>query len=515
MSSGVLHTARARVWLCAAGVSVGMLMLGRTALAQLLPPDPSPMDAIRWADEAFAPLEPHFDRARWSLTDFQRQRLRAFIRHEIRGINRAMLARAGDEDTPEQREARREEVRVAQAALEKVQAADRRAWEQRGLEREPRDWSYLPLADGATTSYDLPAVEKYLAEIEATGAWTMLDAVFARGSVVSLIDERGLENDPEPEEAFRRERPLLTSMRCLNRAAVGSMRLAVSRVGQAGSAEVVELWGRRVMALTWLAEADRSLLGQLVSESMRRQFLDELTFLWGERLLSQRACEIAIAFLGQPRSILGDEAEVEMYSRANALEAASVRVRFSIPQKRRQIPNVFRRDGVVTRTLRELTSAYLPPENRALANGVYARLPDWPELRQDFELSRRETVGALEFAIAKGRAQRTLAAGVKILMAIGVHHGKTGTWPGALDDLVPGSLDALPADEVSGRAWRYQLLATPDDTGRPFLLYSVGLDRDDNGGNGYEYGWRTALESARLGVGFDYVVNEPRNVQEP
>ncbi len=473
------------------------------------------MDAIRWADEAFAPLEPHFDRARWSLTDFQRQRLRAFIRHEIRGINRAMLARAGDEDTPEQREARREEVRVAQAALEKAQAVDKLAWEQRGYEREPRDWSYLPLEEGSITSYDLPAIDKYLAEIEATGAWTMLDDVFARGSVVSLIDERGLETDPEPEEAVRRDRISFSVLRSLSRIAIGSMRLGVSRAGQTGSADAVQRWSQRVAALVLLAEADRSLIGHLVSEQIRLRFLEELTFLSCEGLLSQRACESAITFLGQPRPILDTSGDVEMLAMWSALDIASGQVRASIPRKRAASQLLRVREGPVTRAMRAAAFAFATPAQRSLAAGMCARIPDWPEIRSGVDVNRGELAAILERVIATDRVHRTRIAGAQILMALNAHHAKNGAWPAKLEEIAPGVLQALPADIVSGEPWRYRVLAKPDEKGRPFLLYSIGQDLDDNAGNGHQHDWPMALRSMKSSVGFDYIVNDPRRMQDP
>ncbi len=51
-----------------------------------------------------------------------------------------------------------------------------------------------------------------------------------------------------------------------------------------------------------------------------------------------------------------------------------------------------------------------------------------------------------------------------------------GVWPSGLDDLVPGFLVAVPRDMFTGERLRYSVL----DTGP--VLYSVGTDRDDDGG---------------------------------
>ena len=54
---------------------------------------------------------------------------------------------------------------------------------------------------------------------------------------------------------------------------------------------------------------------------------------------------------------------------------------------------------------------------------------------------------------------------------------KTGQYPGQLSDLVPDQLREVPVDYMDGKALRYR----PSPTG--FLLYSVGRDGEDNGGD--------------------------------
>lgn len=65
---------------------------------------------------------------------------------------------------------------------------------------------------------------------------------------------------------------------------------------------------------------------------------------------------------------------------------------------------------------------------------------------------------------------------VQAAIALLVHHRQKSTWPAALDELTPGLLPAAPLDRYDGRPLKYGLR---DD--RP-LLYSVGADRDDDGG---------------------------------
>ena len=61
-------------------------------------------------------------------------------------------------------------------------------------------------------------------------------------------------------------------------------------------------------------------------------------------------------------------------------------------------------------------------------------------------------------------------------VALELYRRRTGNWPEHLDDLVPDLLPQVPRDRLDGHTLKYRLV---DD--RP-LLYSVGADRDDDGG---------------------------------
>jgi len=84
---------------------------------------------------------------------------------------------------------------------------------------------------------------------------------------------------------------------------------------------------------------------------------------------------------------------------------------------------------------------------------------------------------------------------------------KRGAPPAALSDLVPEYLDALPLDPATGQ--RYEYCLVPDDPhGRTYLLYSFGVDGEDNGG---EEGWITDWYNPQKS-GADHVINRPRNI---
>ena len=65
---------------------------------------------------------------------------------------------------------------------------------------------------------------------------------------------------------------------------------------------------------------------------------------------------------------------------------------------------------------------------------------------------------------------------VLVAIALELHHRRSGAWPVSLDELVPDLLPAVPPDRFDGKPLRYRLIV-----GRP-LLYSIGWDRDDDGG---------------------------------
>lgn len=61
-------------------------------------------------------------------------------------------------------------------------------------------------------------------------------------------------------------------------------------------------------------------------------------------------------------------------------------------------------------------------------------------------------------------------------IALELYRRRHGDWPASLADLIPDLLPAVPPDRMNGEPMRYAVRG-----GRP-VLYSVGLDRDDDGG---------------------------------
>jgi hypothetical protein len=61
-------------------------------------------------------------------------------------------------------------------------------------------------------------------------------------------------------------------------------------------------------------------------------------------------------------------------------------------------------------------------------------------------------------------------------IALRLHHRRAGSWPGSLTELTPHLLPEVPRDPFTGDGMKYLVRE-----GRP-VLYSVGTDRDDDGG---------------------------------
>jgi hypothetical protein len=63
-----------------------------------------------------------------------------------------------------------------------------------------------------------------------------------------------------------------------------------------------------------------------------------------------------------------------------------------------------------------------------------------------------------------------------VALALELYHRQHGSWPQSLDELVPQLLPQVPPDRYDGKPIKYRVL-----DGQP-LLYSVGVDRKDDGG---------------------------------
>ena len=117
---------------------------------------------------------------------------------------------------------------------------------------------------------------------------------------------------------------------------------------------------------------------------------------------------------------------------------------------------------------------------------------------------------ALEAAYG-ARAVRSAATmecerkGMVLMLLVEAYRARHGAAPESLDDLVPEYLEAVPIDPASGKGYGYRLLAD-DPYGRTYLLYSLGVDGEDNGG--HEEAMKRWYDPSDAGV--DHVINKPR-----
>ena len=96
--------------------------------------------------------------------------------------------------------------------------------------------------------------------------------------------------------------------------------------------------------------------------------------------------------------------------------------------------------------------------------------------------------------------------GTTVMLALERHYLVHGSYPNSLAALVPDYLKALPRDPWTGEPMRYRRL---DTEGPKYVLYSVGPDAKDDGGQpdaGY-IGWRNRNP--------DLILSPPRREREP
>jgi hypothetical protein len=100
-------------------------------------------------------------------------------------------------------------------------------------------------------------------------------------------------------------------------------------------------------------------------------------------------------------------------------------------------------------------------------------------------------------------------AGVVTMLALERYRTDHGSYPARLAELVPVFIPELPLDPWSGAPLRYRLTdPATDPQGRPYLLYSIGADGQDNGGTPVpDSDFSRAL---RESIPNDFILNDKR-----
>jgi len=91
-------------------------------------------------------------------------------------------------------------------------------------------------------------------------------------------------------------------------------------------------------------------------------------------------------------------------------------------------------------------------------------------------------VPALDSFINRSSIVQLQIQGTRLMLAIELYQARHSELPKTLDDLVPNIIADLPTDPITGGSYLYRLLEN-DPENRKYLLYSTGLDQQDNGGD--------------------------------
>ncbi|HWC61761.1 MAG TPA: hypothetical protein VHC44_18880 [Verrucomicrobiae bacterium] len=171
-------------------------------------------------------------------------------------------------------------------------------------------------------------------------------------------------------------------------------------------------------------------------------------------------------------------------------------------------------DQVLVETMRQVhTNGYfkaaLADRDRKLAAlGIDRPGTNWlrNHLDEDLETLGSGSVQPLVRSIERvlnTEAAHTIATTAIALKRYQLRHG---TLPGDLSALVPEFLPEVPRDPVDGHPLRYQVLPNGN-----FLLYSIGSDNIDNGGDGNTQAGSKSLQWLR---GRDWVWPQPATARE-
>ncbi|MFM9996639.1 MAG: hypothetical protein ACKVU4_12675 [Phycisphaerales bacterium] len=109
---------------------------------------------------------------------------------------------------------------------------------------------------------------------------------------------------------------------------------------------------------------------------------------------------------------------------------------------------------------------------------------------------------------------RVRRAGTRALLHVDLFRIEHARPPESLDELAAGIAPELLIDPLNAKRFGYRKLAAPDQFGRTYLLYSIGADREDNGGKPNIQLNIASLQPGKA-PGTDFVFNEPREYPEP
>lgn len=144
---------------------------------------------------------------------------------------------------------------------------------------------------------------------------------------------------------------------------------------------------------------------------------------------------------------------------------------------------------------------------------------DFDPTQFEKELSARHrflsiTLPAFGKVMLRENIQRIQQAGTRIMLGIEIYHAINGKYPNKLDELTTSILPDLPNDPFHNGPFGYRLLIN-DPHDRPYLLYSTGPDRHDDGGKEpsgihADYWGPEGIFNTSLFPNHDYIINTTR-----
>lgn len=169
---------------------------------------------------------------------------------------------------------------------------------------------------------------------------------------------------------------------------------------------------------------------------------------------------------------------------------------------------VFPRKGTTEAWFRDYTDFHIelsrltPAERRGTLYPMEYEEMSWREPLQS------AITPALGRALSTDSQDQLYADGLRTLLAIERYRRDEGGLPDSLESLVPEYLPEVPLDRYAknGEPLGYAVFEEPDASGREYLLYTVGLDGMDNGGEIREKNVYDALNSPNA-EGTDFVLN--------
>lgn len=395
---------------------------------------------------------------------------------------------------------------------------------------EPRDEyddgtiDYTLVLYGRLLPDDIALERRAIAMLRERGVFERFDR-FARGSP-------GLRPPTGDGPLFvDLHRPELGQARALAQARAASMRVALADGDLAEVAAALE----QLLALARTISYEPQLVGYLTALAIRALALGELRYELMEAEFDLIACRSLLEAMDRHATL----APLEL-----AMEAERLRfydnLQWSFSDDGRgngyliSFPFDYLPVSVPTANLSifDTVSSRFFDASRAELAGLYdemingflersrLRLPDRANasFHQDiFEarLSRRHALIRIPLTpfntfLESEPIRRVLVDGTWVMVGLEAYHAKHSHYPDTLDQLAPDILPELPNDPLHGEPFGYRLV-TDDPHGRPYLLYSIGLDQIDDGGTVPPIAAAAyiAIQEPRI-AGFDFVINQPR-----